>query len=139
MTDTRLSKGFPLRDFQRLGKYSDASESIYVMRQDITNDGIPITRATQIGPVVDLSERQNVSRSVYYIARDMSFVNRAVMVSLDEPWIEKTTKNLLDSVGNNVEEMQHHDTVTTWWELAVDSDSAAYTLFMLVVAELLRK
>ncbi len=117
--DTRLSKGFPLRDFQRLGKYSDASESIYVMRQDITKDGKSLT--------------------VYYIARDMSFVNKAVMASLDEPWIEKTTEKLLDSVGNNVEEMQRHDTVTTWWELAVDSDSAAYTLFMLVVAELLRK
>ncbi len=117
--DTRLSRDFPLRKFGRLGKYSDASESIYVVRQDLTVNG--------------------KWETVYYIARDMSFTSKAVMAGLDEPWIETTTEKLLDAVGDNVEEMQHHDTVTTWWELAADSDSAAYTLFMLVVAELLRK
>lgn len=115
--DTRLSKGFPLRESSQLGKYSDASEIIYVMRQDVTENG-----------------NQEV---LYYIARDLSFYNEKIMELQEEPWIEPPTENLLDSVGENVDGMMHHDTYTTWWKLAVDSDEAAYTLFMLVVWNLL--
>lgn len=116
MADTRLSKGFPLRGFSKLGKYSDASESIYVLRQD----------------------RIGEKATVYYIALDKSFVSKAVMAAQNEPWIQPNVKRLLDSVGTNVDEMQRHDTHTTWWELAVDSDEAAFTLFILVVSALLK-
>lgn len=114
MSDTRLSKKFPLREFHKLGKYSDASESIYLVRQDTD------------------------AWSTYFICKEMHWVSKAVMAAQNEPWIQENVKVLLDSVGTNVDQMQRHDTHTTWWELAVDSDSAAYTLFMLVVSALLK-
>lgn len=116
--DTRLSKGFLLRDSSKLGKYSDASEYIYALRQDVIEDG---------------------EQKVYYsIARAISYFNKTVMEEQGEAWIEDNVAVLLDAVGNYSDGMMHHDTHTDWWELAVDSDEAAFTLFMLVVSALLK-